>query len=221
MAEVLEKEVTTNLPDLDTLIKEQGFDDHFHELHEGDRYQSGFFSKYIFSMDHKIIARQFLITGIMWAIIGGLMSIVFRLQLGFPSEDYAWLKPILGKWITISDAGTGSIAPEFYYALITMHGTIIVFMVLTAGLSGTFSNLLIPLQVGARDMASPFLNMLSYWFFFLSSMVMLFSLFLSVVFFYNRNVFSFLPLSLHFQIYLAISRSANVILCLNRSLNLD
>jgi cytochrome c oxidase subunit 1 len=60
-----------------------------------------------------------------------------------------------------------------------MHGTIIVFFVLTAGLSGTFSNLLIPLQIGARDMASPLLNMLSYWFFFLASVIMFFSLFLS------------------------------------------
>jgi cytochrome c oxidase subunit 1 len=70
--------------------------------------------------------------------------------------------------LTVNEAGIGTLAPEFYYALVTMHGTIIVFFVLTAGLSGTFSNLLIPLQVGARDMASPFLNMLSYWFFFLA-----------------------------------------------------
>ena len=67
--------------------------------------------------------------------------------------------------------------PEFYYALVTMHGTVLVFFVLTAGLSGTFANFLIPLQIGARDMASPFLNMLSYWFFFLASIVMFSSLF--------------------------------------------
>ncbi len=107
------------------------------------------------------------------------MSLIISLQLGFPEESLAWLKPILGKWITINDAGVGTLAPEFYYALVTMHGTIIVFFVLTAGLSGTFSNLLIPLQVGARDMASPFLNMLSYWFFFLAGVVMFLSLFLS------------------------------------------
>ncbi|HEX5624899.1 MAG TPA: cbb3-type cytochrome c oxidase subunit I, partial [Saprospiraceae bacterium] len=107
------------------------------------------------------------------------MSIIFRLQLGFPDADMAWLKPLLGKWITVNDAGIGRLDPEFYYALVTMHGTIIVFFVLTAGLSGTFSNLLIPLQIGARDMASPFLNMLSYWFFFLSSVLMFYSLFIS------------------------------------------
>src|SRR6187455_2956002 len=105
------------------------------------------------------------------------MSIIFRLQLGFPDESLHWLKPILGKWITINEAGMGSLNPEFYYALVTMHGTIIVFFVLTAGLSGTFANLLIPLQIGARDMASPMLNMLSYWFFFLASVIMFSSLF--------------------------------------------
>jgi hypothetical protein len=75
-----------------------------------------------------------------------------------------WLRPLLGHWIT----ETGKIDNEFYLALVTMHGTVMVFFVLTAGLSGTFSNFLIPLQVGARDMASGFINMLSYWFFFLN-----------------------------------------------------
>jgi cytochrome c oxidase subunit 1 len=165
--------------DEDLLIKELGYEDHFHEHHHGDKYQSSFISHYIFSMDHKIIARQFLITGMIWAIIGAAMSIVFRLQLGFPDESLAWIKPLLGKWIVVDGNGIGTLAPEFYYALVTMHGTILVFFVLTAGLSGTFSNLLIPLQLGARDMASPFLNMLSYWFFFMAGIVMFYSLFLS------------------------------------------
>jgi cytochrome c oxidase subunit 1 len=78
----------------------------------------------------------------------------------------------MGEW-----AKGGKLSPEFYYALVTMHGTILVFFVLTAGLSGTFANLLIPLQIGARDMASPFMNMLSYWFFFLASVLMFASLF--------------------------------------------
>ena len=163
----------------DLLIEEYGYDDHFHEHHHSDKYQSNFITTYIFSQDHKMIAKQFLITGMFWAIIGAAMSLIFRLQLGFPEENMAWIKPLLGKWITVNDAGVGSLAPEFYYALVTMHGTILVFFVLTAGLSGTFSNLLIPLQVGARDMASPFLNMLSYWFFFLSGTIMFLSLFLN------------------------------------------
>lgn len=152
-------------------------DDHHH--HEADKYRSNFFTTYVFSMDHKMIAKQFLITGMIWAIIGAAMSLVFRMQLGFPEESLTWIKPILGKWIVVNDAGIGSLDQDFYYALVTMHGTILVFFVLTAGLSGTFSNLLIPLQIGARDMASPFLNMLSYWFFFLAGAIMFSSLFLN------------------------------------------
>ncbi|MCR9286679.1 MAG: cbb3-type cytochrome c oxidase subunit I [Bacteroidetes bacterium] len=176
--------VTTAVPakpyDDNLLIEEFGYEDHFHEHHHGDKYQSNFITHYIFSQDHKIIGRQFLITGMFWALIGAGMSIIFRLQLGFPEESLAWLKPLLGKWIEINaETGMGTLSPEFYYALVTMHGTIIVFFVLTAGLSGTFSNLLIPLQIGARDMASPLLNMFSYWFFFLASVVMFYSMFLS------------------------------------------
>ena len=131
-----------------------------------------FITKYIFSQDHKTIAKQFLITGIIWAIIGGLFSVLFRLQLGYPDQTFPILETFFGRY-----AKGGQIQPEFYYALITMHGTVLVFFVLTGGLSGTFANLLIPLQIGARDMASPFLNMLSYWFFFLASIVMFSSLF--------------------------------------------
>jgi cytochrome c oxidase subunit 1 len=146
-----------------------------HTDHNGNghhHHKETFITKYIFSQDHKTIAKQFLITGIIWAVIGALFSVLFRLQLGYPDATFPFLETFFGKW----GAG-GKINPEFYYALITMHGTILVFFVLTAGLSGTFANLLIPLQVGARDMASPFMNMLSYWFFFLASMIMVSSLF--------------------------------------------
>ncbi|HVZ25303.1 MAG TPA: cbb3-type cytochrome c oxidase subunit I [Sediminibacterium sp.] len=146
-----------------------------HELH-GEHHEhhhhETFITKYVFSQDHKMIAKQFLITGMFWAVLGGLMSVLFRLQLGYPDATFPWLENILGHW-----AKGGRIQPEAYYALVTTHGTVLVFFVLTAGLSGTFANFLIPLQVGARDMASPFLNMLSYWFFFAASVVMLSSLF--------------------------------------------
>src|SRR5580692_161948 len=135
-------------------------------------HKMSFVRKWIFSEDHKMIAKQYLVTGIIWAIIGGGMSVVFRFQLAYPDTAFPWLEDIFGRW-----ARGGRIQPEFYYALITMHGTVLVFFVLTGGLSGTFANFLIPLQCGARDMASPFLNMLSYWFFWLASVVMLSSLF--------------------------------------------
>ncbi|MBS1748434.1 MAG: cbb3-type cytochrome c oxidase subunit I [Bacteroidetes bacterium] len=143
-----------------------------HEHHEAHHHHETFITKYIFSQDHKMIAKQFLITGMIWAIIGGLMSVLFRLQLGYPDLQMPWLEDIFGHW-----AKDGKITPEFYYALVTMHGTILVFFVLTAGLSGTFANFLIPFQVGARDMASPFINMLSYWFFFAASVILMSSLF--------------------------------------------
>jgi cytochrome c oxidase subunit I len=143
--------------------------DHHGEHHH---HHESFISKYVFSQDHKMIAKQFLVTGIIWAFIGGLFSVIFRFQLGYPEASFPLLEDLLGKW-----APGGRLDAEFYYALVTMHGTILVFFVLTAGLSGTFANFLIPLQIGARDMASPMLNMLSYWFFFLSSIIMFTSLF--------------------------------------------
>lgn len=143
-----------------------------HDEHHVHHHKETFITKYVFSQDHKMIAKQFLITGMAWAIIGGLMSVLFRLQLGYPDQTFPFLEDILGRW-----AKGGKISAESYYALVTMHGTVLVFFVLTGGLSGTFANFLIPLQIGARDMASPFLNMLSYWFFFIASVVMFSSLF--------------------------------------------
>ncbi|MGB0977913.1 MAG: cbb3-type cytochrome c oxidase subunit I, partial [Croceimicrobium sp.] len=131
-----------------------------------------FITKYVFSTDHKMIAKQFLITGMIMGIVGVAMSLLFRLQLAWPDKQWPILEALLGKWGT-----DGIMDPNIYLALVTIHGTIMVFFVLTAGLSGTFSNLLIPLQIGARDMASGFINMLSYWFFFASSVIMLISLF--------------------------------------------
>ena len=144
-----------------------------HDEHHVHHHKETFLTKYIFSQDHKTIGKQFLVTGIIWAVVGGLFSVLFRLQLGYPDQTFPILETFFGRY-----AKGGQIQPEFYYALITMHGTVLIFFVLTAGLSGTFANILIPLQIGARDMASPFLNMLSYWFFFLASVVMASSLFI-------------------------------------------
>jgi cytochrome c oxidase subunit 1 len=140
--------------------------------HHGHGHRQSFVTKYVFSQDHKMIAKQFLVTGMVWAIMGASFSVLFRIQLAYPEDSFPILETILGNW-----AKGGKLTPDMYYALVTMHGTIMIFFVLTAGLSGTFANFLIPLQVGARDMASPLLNMLSYWFFFAASIVMLVSLF--------------------------------------------
>jgi cytochrome c oxidase subunit 1 len=147
--------------------------DHSHDHGHAHHHEESWVSKYIFSQDHKMISKQFLITAIFMGVIAVLLSIFFRLQLGWPGEKFQILNFFLGdKW-----APDGLLDKNAYLAMVTIHGTIMVFFVLTGGLSGTFANLLIPLQVGARDMASGFLNMLSYWAFLISSIIMVASLF--------------------------------------------
>jgi len=151
--------------------KEKSMSDHGHAAHH---HKESFFTKYVFSQDHKMIAKQYLLTAIVMGIVGIALSALFRLQLGWPDEKFGIMETLLGSgW-----APDGVLDSNMYLGLVTLHGTIMVFMVLTGGLSGTFSNLLIPLQIGARDMASGLLNMISYWLFFLSSSIMLASLFI-------------------------------------------
>ena len=139
---------------------------------EAEHHKQPFITKYIFSTDHKMIAKQYLISGLIMGFVGIAMPLLMRLQLAWPEESFWLFEVLLGKF-----QNDGVMEPGMYLALVTIHGTIMVFFVLTAGLSGTFSNLLIPLQIGARDMASGFMNMLSYWLFFTSSVIMLSSLF--------------------------------------------
>src|SRR6202789_707751 len=140
---------------------------HHEEGHE-HHHKATFLNTYVFSQDHKYIAKQFLVTGITMAFIAMTLSILFRIQLAYPDKTFPLLETLLGRF-----APGGILDPNMYLGLVTIHGTIMVFFVLTAGLSGTFANLLIPLQVGARDMASPFVNMLSYWFFLTACIIML------------------------------------------------
>ena len=148
-------------------------DSHGHDESHG-HHEESFVSKYIFSQDHKMISKQFLLTAVFMGIVAMLLSILFRIQLAWPGESSDFLSFFLGEtW-----APGGILKEDMYLGLVTIHGTIMVFFLLTGGLSGTFSNLLIPLQIGARDMASGFLNMLSYWFFLISSIIMLISLFI-------------------------------------------
>ncbi|MGB1039535.1 MAG: cytochrome c oxidase subunit I [Flavobacteriales bacterium] len=144
---------------------------HTHE--EGHHHHESFITKYLFSQDHKMISKQFLLTAMFMGIIAVILSVLFRLQIAWPDEQFAAMKFFLGDSY-LNDAGL--LKPDRYLAIVTIHGTIMVFFVLTGGLSGTFSNLLIPLQIGARDMASGFLNMLSFWFFLISSVIMVISL---------------------------------------------
>ncbi len=146
-----------------------------HDAHaHHDHHEETFISKYIFSQDHKMIGKQFLITAVFMGLVAMLLSLLFRIQLAWPGESSDFLSLFLGEtW-----APGGVLKENMYLGLVTIHGTIMVFFVLTGGLTGTFSNLLIPLQLGARDMASGFLNMISFWLFGASSVIMLVSLFI-------------------------------------------
>jgi cytochrome c oxidase subunit 1 len=119
---------------------------------------AGFWTRYVWSQDHKVIAVQYTLTALVVGVIGIVLSDLMRLQLGFP-----------GKFAFID--------PASYYQFITMHGMIMVIYLLTAIFLGGFGNYLIPLMVGARDMVFPFLNMLSYWFYLLAVLILIGSFF--------------------------------------------
>ena len=125
-----------------------------HDMHE----PSSFFTKYVWSQDHKVIAIQYSVIAILVGIVALVLSGLMRLQLGFPgSFDF--------------------IDPSSYYQFVTMHGMIMVIYLLTAIFLGGFGNYLIPLMVGARDMVFPFVNMLSVWFYLLAVIFLMASFF--------------------------------------------
>ena len=116
-----------------------------------------FLSTYVFSKDHKVIGLQFLFSTLLWFLVGGLLALAVRWQVAWPWSDV----PVLGK--LFAQQG-GQMSPEFYTMLFTMHATVMIFLVIIPILAGAFGNFLIPLMIGADDMAFPTLNMLSYWF---------------------------------------------------------
>src|SRR3989442_12963037 len=123
--------------------------------HHDDR---PFIRKYIFSTDHKIIGIQFLFVSLFFLLVGGLLAMQMRWELGFPG------KPMPGGAILPETMAPGGILlPEFYNSLVTMHGTFMVFFAIMPLLVGVFGNFLIPLKIGAPDMAFPRINMASFW----------------------------------------------------------
>jgi cytochrome c oxidase subunit 1 len=131
-----------------------GHDDHHH--HEDNR---NFLERYVFSTDHKVIGIQFLFSGLIFFILGGLLAMAVRWQLAWPWAPV----PLLSKALW-SDPSLGyRMPPEFYNKLFTMHASVMIFFVIIPLLTGAFGNFLIPLMIGARDMAFPKLNMYSYW----------------------------------------------------------
>jgi cytochrome c oxidase subunit 1 len=125
--------------------------------HAGHAHSAGFLRTYVFSLDHKIIGIQFLFSTLLWFIVGGLLALAVRWQLAWPWSDM----PIVGRMLFSAEGG--QISPEFYIMLVTMHASIMIFFVIIPILAGAFGNFLIPLMIGADDMAFPTLNMMSYW----------------------------------------------------------
>ncbi|MSP41567.1 MAG: cytochrome c oxidase subunit I [Deltaproteobacteria bacterium] len=141
--------------------------------------QLSFIRTYIFSLDHKMIGRQFLFQGFFMLLIGGLLAMLVRWQLAWPETAVPGLGFISEPYIYPGPNGGGIIPPQTYNALFTMHATIMIFFVVMPIMVGTFGNFLIPLMIGAGDMAFPKLNMLSFWVAFVSSIVLLASFFVS------------------------------------------
>lgn len=129
---------------------------------------AGFLRRWIFSTDHKVIGVQYLILAVVAAFTGMAMSLLMRMRLGDPEKAREWLGSLFP-----AGAPDGVMTPEFYLALMTMHGTVMVFMVLTTAPQGGFGNYFLPIQIGADDMAFPRLNMLSFWLTALSFVVLI------------------------------------------------
>src|SRR5256886_17209448 len=133
---------------------------------------TGFIRKYIFSLDHKVIGIQYIVLALVAVLVGMTMSVLMRMNLSWPGTNW----PILGTLFTGGAPG-GVMTPEFYLSLVTMHGTIMVFFVLTTAPQGGFGNYFLPIQIGADDMAFPVLNMMSFWVTFVGFLVILLAIF--------------------------------------------
>jgi len=133
---------------------------------------TGFIRKYIFSIDHKVIGIQYILLALSAVLVGMVMSVLMRVNLTWPGTHIHILETLFPQ-----GAPGGVMSPEFYLSLVTMHGTIMVFFVLTTAPQGGFGNYFLPIQIGADDMAFPFLNMMSFWVTFVGFLVILLAIF--------------------------------------------
>jgi len=143
-----------------------------HEAVHRHEAPTSFIRKYIFSLDHKVIGIQYIILALTAVVVGVTMSVLMRLNLSWPGTSWS----ILGTLFPTGAPG-GIMNPDFYLSLVTMHGTIMVFFVLTTAPQGGFGNYFLPIQIGAEDMAFPFLNMMSFWVTFVGFIVILAAIF--------------------------------------------
>jgi len=147
--------------------------DVFEDAHHAHEHELGFWRKYIFSVDHKVIGIQYAVTGLLFLLFGFSLMMVMRWQMAFPGRPI----PLIGGWLGNANAPGGVMLPEFYNQLGAMHGTIMVFLGVVPLAVGGFGNFVMPLQIGAPDMAFPKINMASYWVYFVGGVTMLTSFF--------------------------------------------
>lgn len=148
---------------------------HTHEAH--DHEEMGFWTKYVFSTDHKVIGIQYGITSLLFLLFGFLLMGLMRWQLAYPGTPIPVFGPILEKMLGSAAAG-GVMSADLYNSFGAMHGTIMVFLGVVPLAFAAFGNYVVPLQIGAADMTFPRLNMASYWLYFLGGVVMVISFFL-------------------------------------------
>ncbi len=128
----------------------------------------GFVRRWIFSTDHKVIGLQYIALALVSVFVGMFLSLLMRIRLGNPNASIGWVETLFP-----AGAPDGVMTPEFYLSLMTMHGTLMVFMVLTTAPQGGFGNYFLPIQLGADDMAFPRLNMMAFWLTFTSFVVLM------------------------------------------------
>jgi cytochrome c oxidase subunit I len=148
---------------------------HAEHAHDHAHHELGFWQKYVFSQDHKVIGIQYAVTGLLFLLFGFTLMMIMRWQLAYPGRPI----PLIGALFSQAQAPGGIMLPEFYNQLGAMHGTIMVFLGVVPLAVGGFGNFVMPLQIGAPDMAFPKLNMASYWVYFLGGVTMLSSFFLT------------------------------------------
>jgi len=135
---------------------------------------TSFIRKHVFSLDHKVIGKQYYGLALLAVFVGMGLSWLMRIHLGWP----AWPIPLLDKLSAVG-APQGVMTPEYYLSLMTMHGTLMVFFVLTNAPFAAFGNYFLPIQIGAEDMAFPRFNMMSFWTTFVAFLVMMTAFFVS------------------------------------------
>jgi cytochrome c oxidase subunit 1 len=149
-----------------------------HHDHGGhDHHELGWWRKYVFSTDHKVIGIQYAITGLLFLLFGFILMMLMRWQLAFPNQTLPVIGPLIGNILGAESMPDGKMTPDFYNSLGAMHGTIMIFLGVVPVAFAAFGNFVVPLQIGAPDMTFPKINMASYWAFVVGGLIMLGSFF--------------------------------------------